>query len=778
MAWTNILGQTRVGIRGVVVSQTQTTSLLLDSYSGAAAAYSLRKLNGSYTGNAIRVRRSSDNTEMNIGFDAGGNLNTIALLAFVGSGDGFVTTWYDQSGNGRNAQQTTAANQPFIVNSGSLYTLNGKAIIRNPNANVIRCLITPMMSNAISRPISIITSGKVYGLPTNGYGNPAWYLGGSVNLGGGSRYEFSVSPSGFGVIRREVSTSTSVSNTSNFNTTFIQQGHFGTSLLTGRFNGTDSTTPISDTNQFTVNSYITLIGANAIATDFMANIGMYEYIFYFTDKTSDRVAIESNINSYYSIYPTDSDAQAFATAASITDGTQLSAVNTLVVDLKAAGVWSKMKVIYPFVGGSATSHKFNLKDPRDLDAAYRLTFVGGWTHSSAGAQSNGTTGYANPNINANQIFTSTDGLMGVYTPSTSLINSSYIYGVSNMADSEWGMYYSSGSLIFGMYRSNSVSSTTTLPGLSAIGMETNGHRSVYKNNSRLISSAAGFISMPQNLKMYLSARNANVNADAFASGLYSFSFISSTLTLTEYSAFYTAVQKYQTTLGRQVGTPVGTSNIITTGMILNLDASNPTSYSGTGTTWIDLVAGNNGTLINGPTYDSTNGGSILFDGVNDRVSTFPSKLPDTSSKTIDVWFKSTSSVRQGLCGTRTNNGIASGWVFTINRTTSGRLSYFHTGSGVAEFSAGITTNTWYNAVVTHDSTTGIAKVYLNGTLLGSSNVGSITSSTYNGVIGDEDETISSCPFKGNIPKVTMYSRVLSDTEVLQNFNATKSRFGL
>jgi len=437
-----------------------------------------------------------------------------------------------------------------------------------------------------------------------------------------------------------------------------------------------------------------------------------------------------------------------------------------------------MKAIYPFVGGSAASHRFNLKDPRTVDAAYRLTFVGGWTHSSAGAQSNGTNGYANPNINANQIFTSTDGLMGVYTPSTSLINSSYIYGVSNMADSEWGMYYSSGSLGFGMYRSNSVSSTTTLPGLSAIGMETNGHRSVYKNNSRLISSAAGFISMPQNLKMYLSARNANGNTDGFASGLYSFSFISSTLTLTEYSAFYTAVQKYQTTLGRQIGAPVGTSNIITNGMIFNLDASNPTSYSGTGTTWIDLVAGNNGTLVNGPTYDSTNGGSILFDGVNDRVSTFPTKLIDTSSKTIDVWFKSTSSVRQGLCGTRTNNGITAGWVFTINRTTSGRLSYFHTGSGVAEFIAGISTNTWYNAVVTHDSTTGIAKVYLNGTLLGSSNVGSITSSTYNGVIGDEDDTIPSCPFKGNIPKVTMYSRVLSDTEILQNFNATKSRFGL
>jgi hypothetical protein len=226
----------------------------------------------------------------------------------------------------------------------------------------------------------------------------------------------------------------------------------------------------------------------------------------------------------------------------------------LVVDLKAAGVWTKMKAIYPFVGGTATTHKFNLKDPRDVDVAYRLTFVGGWTHTGAGALSNGTTGYANTNINANQIFTSTDGLMGIYTPSTSI--SGYIYGVSNMSDSEWSMWHGSGSIGFSMYRSTTITGVATLPGLSAIGMETNGHRSVYKNNSRLTSTAAGFIPMPQNLKMYLSARNANGNLDGFSSGLYSFSFISSTLTLTEYSTFYTAVQKYQTSLGRQAGTPV------------------------------------------------------------------------------------------------------------------------------------------------------------------------------------------------------------------------------
>lgn len=102
---------------------------ILDTYSGAAAAYSLRKLRTAYSGSAIRVRRSSDNTEQNIGFDGNGNLDESALTSFVGANNGFVTTWYDQSGNARNATQTTASNQPRIVNSGTIETVSGKPSI-------------------------------------------------------------------------------------------------------------------------------------------------------------------------------------------------------------------------------------------------------------------------------------------------------------------------------------------------------------------------------------------------------------------------------------------------------------------------------------------------------------------------------------------------------------------------------------------------------------------------------------------------------------------------
>ncbi len=104
---------------GLIGSQSTFVGLL-DTYPNAAAAYSLRLLRTDYTGSAIRVRRT-DLTESNIGFTSAGDLDTTALLAFTGTGaldNGFITTWYDQSGNGYNATQTTALNQPTIVVGG------------------------------------------------------------------------------------------------------------------------------------------------------------------------------------------------------------------------------------------------------------------------------------------------------------------------------------------------------------------------------------------------------------------------------------------------------------------------------------------------------------------------------------------------------------------------------------------------------------------------------------------------------------------------------------
>jgi hypothetical protein len=119
----------------------------------ASAAYGLRRLRRLYTGFCIRVRRSSDNAQLDIGFDSQGNLDISALLAFVGTGSGFVTIWYDQSGNGRHAIQTTPESQPRIVNNGVLETANGKPAIRFNGSNTF--------FSGVSLPLSQFTLATV-----------------------------------------------------------------------------------------------------------------------------------------------------------------------------------------------------------------------------------------------------------------------------------------------------------------------------------------------------------------------------------------------------------------------------------------------------------------------------------------------------------------------------------------------------------------------------------------------------------------------------------------
>ena len=139
-------GQSKIGWR----SYKQLVSYILDTYTGAMAIYSLRKLKGDYSGSAIRVRRSSDNASTDIGFLANGDLNVGALTSFVGSNNGFVTTWYDQSGNNKNATQVTAVSQPKIVSTGSIILRGGKPCVYFDGIDD-----TLSISNSISSPSTV-----------------------------------------------------------------------------------------------------------------------------------------------------------------------------------------------------------------------------------------------------------------------------------------------------------------------------------------------------------------------------------------------------------------------------------------------------------------------------------------------------------------------------------------------------------------------------------------------------------------------------------------------
>jgi hypothetical protein len=106
-------------------------STILDTLGVTAkVAFSTRKLRSAYAGSALQVRRSSDNTTLDIGFDGSGNLDTAALATFVGANSAFVSKWYDQSGAGADAVNATQANQPRLVNAGANDTLNSKPAVR------------------------------------------------------------------------------------------------------------------------------------------------------------------------------------------------------------------------------------------------------------------------------------------------------------------------------------------------------------------------------------------------------------------------------------------------------------------------------------------------------------------------------------------------------------------------------------------------------------------------------------------------------------------------
>lgn len=253
------------------------------------------------------------------------------------------------------------------------------------------------------------------------------------------------------------------------------------------------------------------------------------------------------INPYAFGAAYDSDAQTFFTAAGITDTTQKTAVNQLVLDLKGYGIWTKMKSIYPFVGGTATTHKYNLKDPRDLDAAFRLVFNGGWTHSANGILPNGTNAYADTFLVESNVLALNSAHVSIYSRTNSTGLKCDVGGSGPSAQTN----------IFPNY------SNTFYPRIQDINSGTSLNsdtRAMYMANRVSSSEAQGWRNSTKytitsnslgrnNLSYYLSAFNSG--------GYYSdrelaFATIGDGLTDTEVSNFYTVVQAFQTTLGRNI----------------------------------------------------------------------------------------------------------------------------------------------------------------------------------------------------------------------------------
>jgi len=424
----------------------------------------------------------------------------------------------------------------------------------------------------------------------------------------------------------------------------------------------------------------------------------------------------------------DPDATAFFSATGITDPTIQGAINSLCVDLKKYGVWSKMKAIYPFVGGTATTHKFNLKDSRDLNAAFRLAFSGGITHDSNGFTPNGVNGFANTFLTpiANQSINS--GHFSLYSKtsiaSLTLVGSSGVRNSSGGRGVQMCIRRSASNRFFAMNSeaTNDVviaSNETDARGFY-LGSRTAINSLKYYKNNNIIASTTGNQSetILSSNTYYLGGLNQDgslLTASADNKQL-AFATIGDGLTDEDSANLYYSVQKFQTTLGRQVGTPIYSSNATDVNARLFLGATNiqdatitsavDTLVQGLKTDgiWTKLkavypfVGGTDTThkfnLVNaldedsafrltffgGITHSST---GILPNGTNGRADTNMNILSNLSLTNTHLSYYSRTNLINSVSGSEISSNIAYNPLSTINLRTrnssAGSTQYFSIG---------------------------------------------------------------------------------------------------
>jgi hypothetical protein len=245
----------------------------------------------------------------------------------------------------------------------------------------------------------------------------------------------------------------------------------------------------------------------------------------------------------------DADALAFFARVTAAGGTltltEKSAVNTLVVTMKANSIWTPMKAIYPMVGASAAACAQNLKS-----SSFTGTFSSGWTFASTGVTGNGTSAFMNTGLNASTDLTLSTNHFSYYSRSSSVVAVTVEMGVFQTAyvHLRAAVNYLGGSV------SSLVSFTTISTSLGFwLGSKTanNSRKAIYNGALQATNTTSDTTAYP-NLNVYIEARNDSGSAAVFSNKECAFASIGDGLTDTQASNFYTAVQTFQTTLSRQV----------------------------------------------------------------------------------------------------------------------------------------------------------------------------------------------------------------------------------
>jgi hypothetical protein len=219
--------------------------------------------------------------------------------------------------------------------------------------------------------------------------------------------------------------------------------------------------------------------------------------------------------------------------------------------------------------------------------------------------------------------------------------------------------------------------------------------------------------------------------------------------------------------------------IVRDGLVLDLDAGKKDSYNRLGTSWNDISGqGYIGALTNGPTFNSSNGGSIVFDGVDDYITLTNNNILQIFSGTVSVWFK-TSNAGSGF-----RSIIAKQWNYGLFTDNNVLITYDWSASSVRSTGINIADNSWKQITMTFTDNSGApnnnTNIYLNGVNVLTTTIKVNTSFLVELEIGRGGTipTGNTQYINGQIPLVQIYDRPLTSSEVLQNYNATKSRFGL
>ena len=258
---------------------------------------------------------------------------------------------------------------------------------------------------------------------------------------------------------------------------------------------------------------------------------------------------QTTLNRYVGVpIVSDANAQAFLNAAQITDITQANAVNTLVQGLKADGLWTKMKAVYPMVGGTASSCKYNLVNPQDTDAAFRLVFNGGWRFDNNGATPNGTNAYADTKLIPNNVLSQNNKHLSSYV--ITLSNNTLIGSGISSSSTVDQIVDVGGTLYSNLSSTFSSGSVASQKGLYIVRRVNSSTANTFINNT--LSFTDNQISTGQSTNyIFISARNVGT-IDFYSNSQCAFATIGDGLTDTDALNLYNRVQTFQTSLSRQV----------------------------------------------------------------------------------------------------------------------------------------------------------------------------------------------------------------------------------